>query len=359
MHACQPLLKTKRFMKIFRGFNHPGRESACAVTIGNFDGVHRGHQAMLALLSAEAAQRGVPTCVLTFEPHPRDYFAQALGRPEIAPARIGTLRDKLSELARCGVDQTVVLPFNQALASQAPQAFIDEVLVAGLGAKYVLVGDDFRFGTQRAGDYAMLDAAGQRQGFDVARMNSYEVHGLRVSSTHVRTALAEGRMQDAARLLGHPYTISGHVVHGRKLGRSLAESRQGAGDGFRTLNLRFNHWKPAASGIFAVLVHGLHARPLRGVANLGVRPSLDPGDVNGGRVLLETHCLDWPGVPGGEEAYGKIIRVELLHKLHDELKYDSLDALTAGIAKDCDDARAFFVGGEVQAYRRSGLKAVP
>ena len=252
---------------------------------------------MLALLSAEAAQRGVPTCVLTFEPHPRDYFAQALGRPEIAPARIGTLRDKLSELQRCGVDQTVVLPFNRALASQAPQAFIDEVLVAGLGAKYVLVGDDFRFGAQRAGDYAMLDAAGQRQGFDVARMNSYEVHGLRVSSTHVRCALAEGRMQDAARLLGHPYTISGHVVHGRKLGRSLAESRQGAGDGFRTLNLRFNHWKPAASGIFAVLVHGLHERPLRGVANLGVRPSLDPTDVNGGRVLLETHCLDWPGAP--------------------------------------------------------------
>ena len=297
---------------------------------------------MLALLSAEAAQRGVPTCVLTFEPHPRDYFAQALGRPEIAPARIGTLRDKLSELERCGVNQTVVLPFNQTLASQSPQAFIDEVLVAGLGAKYVLVGDDFRFGAQRAGDYAMLDAAGQRQGFDVARMNSYEVHGLRVSSTHVRAALAEGRMQDAARLLGHPYTISGHVVHGRKLGRSLAESRQGAGDGFRTLNLRFNHWKPAASGIFAVLVHGLNERPLRGVANLGVRPSLDPTDVNGGRVLLETHCLDWPGAPGGEEAYGKIIRVELLHKLHDELKYDSLDALTAGIAKDCDDARAFF-----------------
>ena len=337
-------------MKIFRGFNHPGRESACAVTIGNFDGVHRGHQAMLALLSAEAAQRGVPTCVLTFEPHPRDYFAQTLGRPKIAPARIGTLRDKLSELERCGVDQTVVLPFNQALASQSPQAFIDEVLVAGLGAKYVLVGDDFRFGTQRAGDYAMLDAAGQRQSFDVARMNSYEVHGLRVSSTHVRAALAEGRMQDAARLLGHPYTISGHVVHGRKLGRSLAESRQGAGDGFRTLNLRFNHWKPAASGIFAVLVHGLNERPLRGVANLGVRPSLDPTDVNGGRVLLETHCLDWPGAPGGEEAYGKIIRVELLHKLHDELKYDSLDALTAGIAKDCDDACAFFASIPASSY---------
>ena len=305
---------------------------------------------MLALLSAEAAQRGVPTCVLTFEPHPRDYFAQALGRPEIAPARIGTLRDKLSELQRCGVDQTVVLPFNRALASQAPQAFIDEVLVAGLGAKYVLVGDDFRFGAQRAGDYAMLDAAGQRQGFDVARMNSYEVHGLRVSSTHVRCALAEGRMQDAARLLGHPYTISGHVVHGRKLGRSLAESRQGAGDGFRTLNLRFNHWKPAASGIFAVHVHGLSDQPLQGVANLGVRPSLDPNDVNGGRVLLETHCLDWPAHLGAEGAYGKIIRVELLHKLHDELKYDSLQALTAGIAKDCDDARALFAALPAPTY---------
>jgi riboflavin kinase/FMN adenylyltransferase len=146
------------------------------------------------------------------------------------------------------------------------------VLVQGLGAQYVLVGDDFRFGSQRAGDYAMLDAAGQAQGFDVARMNSYEVHGERVSSTTVRAALAAGDMQQAAKLLGHPYTISGHVVHGRKLGRQLAESKAGAADGFRTLNLRFDHWKPAASGIFAVLVHGLDAQPLRGVANLGCAP---------------------------------------------------------------------------------------
>ena len=329
-------------MKIFRGLQHPDRAPACAVTIGNFDGVHRGHQAMLGLLRAEAAQRDLPTCVLTFEPHPRDYFAQKLNKPDLAPARVGTLRDKLSQLAICGVDQTVVLPFNDALAGQSPQAFIQNVLVQGLGAQYILVGDDFRFGSQRAGDYAMLDAAGQAQGFDVARMNSYEVHGERVSSTTVRAALAAGDMPQAAKLLGHPYTISGHVVHGRKLGRQLAESKAGAADGFRTLNLRFDHWKPAASGIFAVLVHGLDAQPLRGVANLGVRPSLDPNDVNGGRVLLETHCLDWPTHLGGEGAYGKIIRVELLHKLHDELKYDSLDALTAGIAKDCDDARAFF-----------------
>ncbi|WP_315127905.1 bifunctional riboflavin kinase/FAD synthetase [Comamonas antarctica] len=337
-------------MKIFRGFQHSGREPACALTIGNFDGVHRGHQAMLSLLAGEARQRGVATCVLTFEPHPRDYFAAALKQPELALARICTLRDKLTALERCGVDQVVVLPFNQRLASQSPQAFIDEVLREGLGARYVLVGDDFRFGARRAGDYAMLDAAGQRSGFDVARMNSYEVHGLRVSSSAVREALAAGRMDEAERLLGHPYTISGHVLHGRKLGRQLAESKPGANDGFRTLNLRFAHWKPAAGGIFAVHVHGLSEQPLQGVANLGVRPSLDPNDVNGGRVLLETHCLDWPDHLGAEGAYGKIIRVELLHKLHDELKYDSLQALTEGIARDCDDARALFAALPAPTY---------
>ena len=288
---------------------------------------------MLALLKSEAQQRDVPSCVLTFEPHPRDYFAQATGQPGLAPARIGTLRDKLIDLAQCGVDQAVVLPFDARLASQSPQAFIDEVLVAGLGIRYVLVGDDFRFGSKRAGDYALLDAAGVAQGFDVARMNSYEVHGLRVSSSAVRDALSEGRMQDAERLLGRPYRISGHVVHGRKLGREL---------GFKTLNLRFAHWNSAASGIFAVRVYGLCDTPIAGVANLGVRPSLDATDVNGGRVLLETHCLDWPETLGPEGAYGKIIRVELTHKLHDELKYDSLDALTAGIRQDCLNARAYF-----------------
>lgn len=337
-------------MKIFRGFHHPGVADACALTIGNFDGVHRGHQAMLALVNNEAAHRGVDSCVLTFEPHPRDYFAGALKRPELAPVRIGTLRDKLTELERCGVQQVIVLPFDARLAAQSPEAFIDEVLVQGLGVRYVLVGDDFRFGRQRAGDYAMLDAAGRERGFDVARMNSYEVHGLRVSSSAVRDALARGDMDAAARLLGRPYTISGHVVHGRKLGRELGASATGRGDGFRTLNLRFAHWKPAASGIFAVLVHGLSDAPLPGVANLGVRPSLDPDDVNGGRVLLETHCLDWPADLGPEGAYGKIARVELLHKLHDELKYDGLDALTAGIARDCADARAYFATAHAPSH---------
>lgn len=334
-------------MKIFRGFAHPGIAAACALTIGNFDGVHRGHQAMLALLNSEAAHRGLESCVLSFEPHPRDYFAGAQHRPELAPARIGTLRDKLTELARCGVQQTVVLPFDARLAAQSPEGFIEQVLLRGLGARYVLVGDDFRFGRQRAGDYAMLDAAGQRLGFDVARMNSYEVHGLRVSSSAVRQALDAGDMAAAARLLGRAYSISGHVVHGRKLGRELGASGvDAAATGFRTLNLRFAHWKPAASGIFAVLVHGLSGQPLPGVANLGVRPSLDPADVNGGRVLLETHCLQWPAHLGPEGGYGKIVRVELLHKLHAERKYQGLAALTAGIAQDCADARAYFASAQ-------------
>jgi len=325
-------------MQVFRGFHHPGIAPACALTIGNFDGVHRGHQAMLALLTSEARHRGLPACVMTFEPHPRDYFAALAHKPELAPARVATLRDKLSELERCGVDQAIVLRFDRAFAAQTPQAFIDDVLLRGLGTRYVLVGDDFRFGAKRAGDYAMLDAAGQQAGFDVARMNSYEVHGLRVSSSAVRAALAAGDMASVAALLGRPYSISGHVIHGRKLGRELGQSRPGGADGFRTLNLRFQHPKPAAHGIFAVQVHGLtDAGPVDGVASLGHRPTVD----DSGRVLLEVHCLEWPAALGPEGGYGKLVRVELLHKLRDEARYDGLEALTGAIRQDAIDARAF------------------
>ena len=325
-------------MRVLRGFQHPGIAPACALTLGNFDGVHRGHQAMLALLRSEAQHRGLPACVVTFEPHPRDYFARRAGKPEAAPARIATLRDKLSELERCGIEQAVVLRFDAAFAGQSPQAFIDDVLVAGLGARYVLVGDDFRFGAQRAGDYALLDAAGQARGFDVARMNSYQVHGTRVSSSAVREALAAGAMDVAAGLLGRPYSISGHVIHGRKLGRALGADNAGADNGFRTLNLRFPHPKPAAHGIFAVRTWGLSPQPLEGVASLGVRPSVD----DSGRVLLEVHCLDWPAGLGAEGGYGKLVRVELLHKLRDEARYDTLAALTDAIDRDARDARAWF-----------------
>jgi riboflavin kinase/FMN adenylyltransferase len=292
---------------------------------------------MLALLVSEAAHRGMPATVLTFEPNPRDYFARLRNDAASAPARIATLRDKLCELERCGVAQAVVMRFDRAFAAQSPEAFVTDVLVAGLGARYVLVGDDFRYGARRAGDYATLDAAGARHGFDVARMLSYEVHGLRVSSSAVRAALAAGDMTQAAALLGRPYSVSGRVIHGARLGRVLGESGSGRGDGFRTLNVRFGHAQPAAMGIFAVRVHGLDVDPVAGVASLGRRPTVD----DSGRVLLEVHCFDWPAALGAEGGYGRLVRVELLHKLRDEARYDSLAALAAAIAQDAADARAY------------------
>lgn len=315
-------------MRVFRGLRHPDLAPACALTIGSFDGVHRGHQAMLALLVSEARHRDLPSCVLTFEPHPRDFFFAHRGG-QAAPARIATLRDKLAELARCGVEQAVVLRFDDRLAALSPQDFVDQVLCLGLRARYLLVGDDFRFGARRAGDYAFLDAAGDRQGFDVARMQSYEVHGLRVSSSAVRAALAAGDMGHAANLLGRPYAISGHVLHGRQLGRDL---------GFRTLNQRLTHPQPAAMGIFVARVLGLTAQALPAVSSLGVRPAVETA----GRVLLETHVLDWPAELGVDGGYGRCLTVELLHKLHDERPYPSLQALQAGIAQDERDARAWF-----------------
>jgi riboflavin kinase/FMN adenylyltransferase len=328
-------------MRVFRGFHHRDLASACALTIGNFDGVHRGHQAMLALLRSEARHRGLPSCVLTFEPHPRDFFSRLSGKPELAPARIATLRDKLSELERCGIDQVVVVRFDAAFAGQSPQGFVDEVLSRGLRARYVLVGDDFRFGARRAGDYAMLDATGEAAGFEVARMMSYEVHGLRVSSSAVREALAHGDMPRTAALLGRPYSISGHVVHGQKLGREL---------GFRTLNLRFAHAKSAAQGIFVVQVNGLGDQPLPGVASLGVRPTVE----DSGRVLLETHLLHWPSGWPQDAAYGRCVEVQLLHKLHDERRYEGLEALKAGIAQDVRDARAWWAAKAIAMTPATG-----
>jgi riboflavin kinase/FMN adenylyltransferase len=316
-------------MRVFLGLRGAASKSGCALTIGNFDGVHRGHQAMLALLTSEARHRAVESCVLTFEPHPRDFFARRTGNPDAAPRRISPLRDAMAELERCGVDRVVVLRFDARLARLSPQAFIDDIVLRGLHARYVLVGDDFRFGAKRAGDYALLDAELTRAGCDVARMQSYEVHGLRVSSSEVRAALADGDLARAAALLGRPYTITGRAMHGAKLGRTL---------GFRTLNIRFPHARPAAMGIFVARVAGLADAPLPAVASLGLRPTVD----SSGRVLLEAHCLQWPAALGPEGGYGRCLRVELLHKLHDERRYPSIDALRAGIAQDVADSQAWF-----------------
>ena len=319
-------------MQVFRGIYHPSIAPKCVLTIGNFDGVHRGHQAMLSSLASEARRRGVAATVLTFEPHPVEFFA-----PERAPACISKLRNKLSEFELCGIDQVVVLRFDDRLASLSVDDFVQRVVVNGLHAQYVLVGDDFKFGVGRLGDYGYLNELASQHGFDTARMNSFEVDGQRVSSTLVREALQAGNMQKVSALLGRPYYISGHVVHGRKLGREL---------GFRTLNVRFGYQRSAASGIFVGCVRGLEEMPLPGVVSVGVRPTVDN---NNKEVLAEMHVFDWCG-----NAYGKVVRVELLHKLRDEVKFSGLDALKEGIVKDCEQAREFWLDFHPELDLRMG-----
>ena len=310
-------------MQVFRRLPPADQRDPCALTIGNFDGVHLGHRALLEELGRIAGRLGVPSCVLTFEPHPREFFAAR--RPDAtAPARIATLRDKLEALAQAGVRRACVVHFNERFAALEPQAFVERVIVDGLRARFVLIGDDFRFGAQRRGDFGLLQALGARHGFEVERMRTLALGGERVSSSAVRAALAGADFARVERLLGRPYSICGHVVHGRKLGREL---------GFPTLNVRIPHGRPALGGIFVVRVHGLAEAPLAGVASLGTRPAVEAD----GAPLLETHVLDWSG-----DAYGRVVRIEFLRKLRDEAKYDGLDALTAQIRLDAEQARTHF-----------------
>ncbi len=311
-------------MKVFRGLPNAEARRPCALTIGNFDGVHRGHRALLARVADAAARLGVDSAVMTFEPHPREYFAHLSGDESRAPLRIANLRDKLQALEQCGVDRVIVEHFSARFAALSPERFIEDVLVGGMHVKWLIVGDDFRFGAKRAGDFAMLVEAGRRHGFEVVALPAVMHDDTRISSSAVRAALADGDFARAQDLLGHPYAISGHVQHGRKLGRTI---------GFPTLNLKVAHKRPAASGIFVVQVHGLGERPRPAVASLGVRPTVE----DNGRVLLEVHLFDFSG-----DCYGKLIRVELLKKLRDEAKYDDLDSLTRAIDADARAAREFF-----------------
>lgn len=310
-------------MQVFRRLPPLDQRRPCALTIGNFDGVHQGHRALLKTLGASARGLGLPVCVLTFDPHPREFFAARLTGPS-APTRIATLRDKLGTLAAEGVDRTCVVHFNERFAALSPQDFIDRILVEGLQVRHLLIGDDFRFGARRAGDVAQLRIAGESAGFTVQQMSTVALDGERISSSAVRAALAAADFARVERLLGRPYVISGHVVHGRKLGRTL---------GFPTLNLRLPHGRPALGGVFVVEVDGLGPTPRPGVASLGTRPAVETHGV----PLLETHLLDGPA-----DAYGRIIRVRFLRKLRDEAHYDSLEALTAQIQRDASDARAHF-----------------
>jgi riboflavin kinase/FMN adenylyltransferase len=319
-------------MDIFRRLPPADQRAECALTIGNYDGVHRGHQAVLARLVGQARSRGLASCVLTFEPHPREFFAARHGGEP--PARILTERDKLEALAGCGIDRVCIARFDESLAGLSPQAFIDEVIVEGLRTRFLLIGDDFRFGAKRAGDVHTLEAAATEAGYTLEQLGSVTADGERISSSAVRAALAAGDFDRTRELLGRPYRISGHVVHGRKLGRDL---------GFPTLNLQIAFPRPAVSGIFVVRVHGLRAQALPGVASLGTRPAVETD----GKPLLEVHLLDFD-----RDVYGELVGVEFCHKLRDEAHFDSLDALAGQIDADVREARAWHERYPVQAASR-------
>lgn len=306
-------------MQLVRGLhNLQTAHRGCVATIGNFDGVHCGHQAILRRLRERAADLGVPSCVVIFEPQPREFFA-----PDNAPVRLTRLRDKLELLAAEGVDRVLCLAFNRRLRELSAADFVRQVLVEGLGVRHLEVGDDFRFGCDRAGDFAFLEQAGRQFGFSVEDALTVELAGERVSSTRVRAALQAADFAQVAQLLGRPFAIAGRVLHGQKLGRQL---------GAPTANVQLKRRRAPLTGVFLVSAE-FEGRRWPGVANIGVRPSV-AGD---GRPHLEVHLLDFSG-----DLYGRRLKVVFHHKLRDEQRFASLEALKAAIDADIANARAYW-----------------
>lgn len=313
-------------MQLVRGLqNLRPQLRGCVATIGNFDGVHRGHQAILRRLRERSQELALPSCVIIFEPQPREFFD-----PATAPARLVRLRDKLALLADEGVDRVVCLAFNQRLRSLSASEFVDTVLVAGLGIRHLEVGDDFRFGCDRRGDFAFLQQAGLARGFTVEAAQTVELNGLRVSSTQVRNALAHADFASAERLLGRPFSISGRVLHGQKLARQL---------GTPTANVQLKRRRVPLTGVYLVSVK-IAGRDWPGVANIGVRPTVQ-GD---GNAHLEVHVLDFAG-----DLYGRRLTVVFHQKLRDEQRFASLEALKSAIHADIAAARALLASAPLGA----------
>jgi len=307
-------------LELVRGlYNIQPHQRGCAATIGNFDGIHIGHAALIDAIATRAQNLQARTCVISFEPLPMEYFAT----PENVPPRLTWLREKWQALGDQRVDQLLLLRFNRQLATTSPADFIQQVLVDGLAISHLLVGDDFRFGLRREGDINMLREAGRRHNFTVEQADTIEHSGERVSSTRIRTLLKAGDLESAAALLGRPYALQGHVVHGAKLGRTI---------GFPTANLAMEGKNPPLRGVFAVRVTIDGAHSVEGIANLGEKPTVD-----GRRLSLEIHLLDF-----NSDLYGKRLRVSFHHKVRDEMKFDSLDALKRAIATDEANARHWF-----------------
>ncbi len=303
-------------MKLIRGlYNIPPNLKECVISIGNFDGVHLGHQQIIHQLTEKAAQLGLPSVILTFEPQPPEYFSK-----EGAPSRLSRFREKFQTLRRFSIDYLFYLRFDAAMVALPAEDFVKQILVDGLKVRYLVVGDDFRFGHRRQGDFTLLKSMGEKSGFQAVQMGSFDIGGQRVSSTRIRQALTRGDLATAEKLLGRPYRISGRVAHGDKLGRTL---------GFPTANIHLHRKTTPLSGIYAVEVFGLKKEPVIGAASIGTRPS-----VGGKQYLLEIHLLDF-----SEDIYGYYVDVDFKHKLRKELHFKSLETLKQQIEKDVANVR--------------------
>lgn len=303
-------------MEIIRGeHNIRPRHRGCVATIGNFDGVHRGHQAVIAALEDKARARGARSTVVLFEPQPAEYFARA-----VPPARLTRLREKAELLAGLGVDQLLVLPFDQHLASRPADEFVRRCLIDGLDIRGLIVGDDFKFGSHRSGDFRLLQRFAETHGFSIDRAESFIEAGERVSSTSIRGLLREGRLAEVVPLLGRRYFISGRVVHGQKKGREM---------GFATANIDLHRLASPVHGIFAARVRGIDDAALPAIAYVGSRPI-----VNGTRAVLEVHLFDFD-----RDLYGRYLKVDFVAKIRDDLPFTDFESLARQIARDCEDAR--------------------
>ena len=305
--------------KIIRGFHNLSPSAlGCVATIGNFDGVHLGHQAVLSQLALKGDMLGLPATVITFEPQPTEFFL-----PEKAPPRLSRFREKVEALRSYSIEQLCVLRFNKVLAEMSANDFIQKLLVKGLNVRYLVVGDDFKFGKDRKGDFALLKKMGDEHDFQVVNMHTFAIAETRVSSTRIRQALTAGDLMLAQTLLGHPYKMSGRVAHGDKRGRTL---------GYPTANIHLHRGKVPLTGVYAIRLYGLEDEPIEGVANVGVRPTIGEGN-----TLLEVHLFDF-----NKDIYGENVQVYFLHKVRDEKKFDGLPALVAQIERDCQSAKHYF-----------------
>jgi len=307
-------------MEIIRGLhNIRPAHRGCVATIGSFDGVHHGHQLLLAHLNAKRDELASPSVLITFEPLPREYFAGG-----VKAGRLTRFREKATLLMRVGIDRMICLPFNEQVSQITATSIIEDFLVGQLGVRYLVVGDDFRFGRGREGDYRMLKRAGDRFGFEVSHIGTLTFDHQRVSSSRIREALGAGDIKLAEKLLGHSFFITGHVMYGRQLGRQL---------GIPTANIALHRYRAPLDGVFAVTVAGLD-RTYEGIANVGVRPT-----IGGKEPLLEVHIFDF-----ADDIYGRLLTVTFKHKLRDECQFASLDALKTQIGHDIAGARAWFGG---------------